>query len=108
MMAATLLAAASIPLAYRGDWARSADQCASGPADNGNLRIERRVIYTFESRIDVRRVRRFAPNSIEVASRVTHGNAHYGDQSRITLLDNGARLAIGDGEDQEFFVRCPR
>jgi hypothetical protein len=108
MIAATLLAAATIPAAYRGDWAISAAQCAPGPADNNNLRIERQVIYSFESRVDVRRVRRIAPNSIEVASRVTHGQAHYGDQSRMTLLDGGARLAIGDGEDRQIFVRCRR
>jgi hypothetical protein len=108
MMAAMILATATIPQAYRGDWALSAAQCAPGPADAGNLRVGRRTIWSFESRIDVRRVRNVAPNSIEVASRVHHGDAEFGDLSRMTLLNNGARLAVGDGEDRQFYVRCER
>ena len=108
MMMAALLLAASIPQAYRGDWALSRDLCAPGPTDSGNLRVGRRAIRSFESRVDVRRVRTIAANSIELNSRVNHGEGVFGDLSRLTLLDSGTRLAVGDGEDRQFYVRCAR
>jgi hypothetical protein len=100
----------TIPPAYQGDWALSAAQCAPGPADSGNMRITRRTIRTFESRIDVRRVRTVGTSSIEVTSRVHHGGGVYGDQARLTLVNSDAHgdlvLGIGDGEEQVFYVRC--
>ena len=101
-----------IPPAYRGDWALSIERCAIGPADSGNLRITARTIRTFESRIDVLRVRTVGTSSIDFATRVHHGGAVYGDQSRLTLISNSTSgrmmLGIGDGEDQELYVRCER
>ncbi len=98
----------SIPGPFRGDWSLRAANCAPGPVDGGNIRIGRRTIWTFETRTDVRRVRIIAPNSIEYSGRGHNGGPTYGDHSRLTLLDSGARLAIGDGEDREFYVRCAR
>ncbi len=98
----------TIPPAYRGDWAISASQCAPGPADSGNIRIGRRTIRTFESRIDVQRVRPVGTSTIEFTSRVYHGSAIYGDQSRLTLMDGITRLGIGSEENQELYVRCSK
>jgi hypothetical protein len=100
----------TIPRAYRGDWALSLQQCAPGPADSGNLRIGARTIWTFESRIDVRRVRIVGTSSIDFASQVHHSGAIYGDHSRLTLISNSVegrmQLGVGDGEDQQIYVRC--
>ncbi len=99
----------SIPYAFRGHWAGSATQCAPGPADGGNIRITGRSIQSFESRTNVVRVRMVGPNSIEYAGRGYNGGAEsYGDLNRLTLLDGRSRLAIGDGEDRVFYVRCRR
>ncbi len=102
----------TIPLAYRGDWSLTLTQCAPGPADGGNLRITARTIRTFESRIDVLRVRTVGTSSIDFATRVHHGGAVYGDQSRLTLISNSTSgrmlLGVGDGEDQQIYVRCAR
>jgi hypothetical protein len=116
LLAATLAAPANareqrtIPPAYRGDWALTRAQCAPGPADSGNIRVTARTIRTFESRIDVRRVRIVGTSSIDFASRVQHGDATYGDQSRLTLISNSVdgrmQLGIGDGEDQQIYTWC--
>jgi hypothetical protein len=100
----------TIPPAYRGDWALSLSQCAPGPADGGNMRITARTIWTFESRIDVRRVRIVGTSSIDFSSRVHHGAAVYGDHSRLTLMNSivsgDLALGVGDGEDQQIYERC--
>ncbi len=96
----------TIPKLYRGDWALSVQKCAPGPADSGNLRIASRTILSFESRINVKRVRINEQDSIDFTSTVHHGGGVFGDQSRLTLLDGGTRLAVGDGEEREFYNRC--
>jgi hypothetical protein len=94
-----------IPKQFRGDWSLSAAQCAPGPGDSGNMRITKNAIYSFESLIAIQQVRKLAPNSIEYASRVSHGAGEFGSLSRLTLADDGT-LFVGDGEDRAVFVRC--
>jgi hypothetical protein len=96
----------TIPAAFQGDWSVTAALCAPGPADNGNVRIGRVVIMSFETRMDVRRVRVIAAESVEVSVRAQHGSATYNQTNRLTLLDGGSRLAIGDGGDRDILVRC--
>jgi hypothetical protein len=96
-----------IPKQFRGDWAPKAEQCSPSSLDGSNLRIEKRTIWTFESRIDIYSVRHIAKDSVEFSSQVNHGiGQEIGYQSRLTLLENRARLAVGDGEEQQFYVRC--
>lgn len=95
----------SIPKPFRGDWSMSAEKCAAGPSDSGNLRITGNMIYNFESQIRIKQVRILAPNSIEYSGRASHSGAEYGDLSRLTLSDDGT-LRAGDGEDRAVFVRC--
>ena len=100
----------TIPPAYRGDWALSLSQCAPGPADGGNMRISARTIRTFESRIDVVRVRIVGTSSVDFSARVHHGAAIYGDHARLTLMNSivsgDLALGVGDGEDQQIYERC--
>jgi hypothetical protein len=102
----------TIPRPYRGDWALTPGQCAPGPADSGNIRVTARTIRTFESRIDIIRVVSIGTSSIGFATRVSHSGAVYGDHSRLTLLNNAISgdldLGVGDGEDQDIYVRCRR
>ena len=98
----------TIPARYHGDWASSAERCAPGPADNANIRITARVIWEFEGRWDVLSIRRIRKDEIIVGGRVTHGEATYDNAMRLGLIEGGARLAVGEGEDFGVYVRCKR
>ena len=98
----------TIPARYHGDWASSPERCAPGPADNENIRITARVIWEFETRWDVRSITRVRKDEIIVGGRVTHGEATYDNAMRLGLIEGGARLAVGEGEDFGVYVRCKR
>ncbi len=97
-----------IPAAFQGDWALEARNCAAGPVDSGNMRINARTIINFESKGKVERVMIFDSQTIRVESRVTHSNVTFGSLEMMSLSSDKKQLTIGEHSDISVYTRCAK
>jgi hypothetical protein len=97
---------AAMPKAFQGNWALEQSQCAPGPADSGNMRIQARMIVNFESVAQIVGVKHFGPQTVRVNSRVTHGGGTFGSLEMMSLSSDKQRLTIGEHSDISVYKRC--
>ena len=98
----------SIPAAFVGDWASSAEQCLPNPTDNANIRIAANKIQDFEARLEVQYVVKQGKAYFVSGRRITADYEPSEFATRLELLENGTVLRVGDEEDTSHYVRCRR
>ncbi len=107
-IAAKPVALKTIPVVFRGDWAKTAAQCAPGPADSNTIRISARNSQSFESTGKVMTVKTIDAQQIIVDFRVTHSDASFGAQLNMKLSTDKKMLTIFDTMTSDSYVRCAK
>jgi len=98
----------TIPADFIGDWSSAVERCAAGPADNANIRIGPREIQEFGTRLAVRYVVKQGASGLFVDGHltVTGSRQRSHTATRLELLEGGAVLNVGEGEDSGRYMRC--
>lgn len=107
LMAAAPASPATMPPAFRGDWALETRECAVGPADSGNMRITARDIIDFESKGRIMRVEKLGPTTVRVDMKIQTGSHQFSPTLVYSLSSDGNRLTTGEMSDISRYKRCP-
>jgi hypothetical protein len=104
----------TMPISYHGNWVLETQDCGSGPAQRGNMRITGRRIVQFEMVGKVTQVTIIDPQTILVKSRVTHNNSAYDAVDRfdnfeiMSVSPDKQKLTTGEDDVMSVYRRCAK
>jgi hypothetical protein len=100
----------TVPERFQGHWASTVELCAPDPLDDANVRVSATLFEDWQTRFDVTGVTAESADMLILSGRLTYASdTSYAYQSamRLELYDDGASLAVGEGEDRSTYVKCP-